>query len=64
MWACSWNERNINYVFAGLQNGTCVAYDVRKTNESLAVVKPRNGVPCPIVSLAYVPPPATERTVG
>lgn len=60
VWACNWNERNINYVFAGLQNGSCVVYDIRKTNELLAVVKPRTGVPCPIVSLAYVPPPSNE----
>ena len=56
VWACAWNERNCNYVYAGLQNGSCHVYDIRKTNEELKVIRPSVGLTRPIVSLAYVPP--------
>jgi len=56
VWACAWNERDCNYVYAGLQNGSCYVYDIRKTNEELKVIRPSVGLARPIVSLAYVPP--------
>ncbi|XP_066925318.1 E3 ubiquitin-protein ligase rfwd3.S-like [Clytia hemisphaerica] len=56
VWACAWDESNCNYVYAGLQNGQCYVYDIRQTSGELSVIRPRLGVPRPIVSLAYVPP--------
>lgn len=55
VWACAWNDSDNNYVYAGLQNGTCLIYDFRNPSECLDSIKPRLGVPCPIVSLAHVP---------
>lgn len=56
VWACAWNEADTNYVYAGLQNGSCYVYDIRQTNSELTICRPRVGVARPIVSLAYVPP--------
>merc|ERR1719494_35668 len=54
VWACAWNTSNSNYVYAGPQNGTCCVYDTRKTEAILSSLKPRVGVPCPIVSLDHI----------
>ena len=62
VWSCAWNETDTNFVYAGLQNGMCCFYDIRKLDSELSSMRPRFGVPCPIVSLSYVAPPSDETT--
>jgi len=54
VWACTWDGSNTNYVYAGLQNGACCVYDIRKTDGAVVSLRPRVGTPCPIVSISSV----------
>ncbi|XP_041466787.1 E3 ubiquitin-protein ligase RFWD3-like [Lytechinus variegatus] len=58
-WCCAWNTTNTNYVYAGLQNGTVVIYDTRKTDTEVKTLT-KEGSRCPIVSLKYVPSKAGD----
>ena len=53
VWACAWNEDNINYVYAGLNGCVCV-YDLRNTEESVSSLQ-IEGDRAPVTSLSYVP---------
>eukprot|EP00794_Sanderia_malayensis_P016869 gene16869-18573_t len=56
VWSCQWNNTDTNYMYCGLQNGTCLVFDIRKTDAYLRCLLAPNGTPCPVVSIAYVPP--------
>ncbi|XP_072018015.1 E3 ubiquitin-protein ligase rfwd3.S-like [Amphiura filiformis] len=54
-WCCTWNTDDVNYIYAGLQNGTIrIIYDTRQTAMELETLN-KDGSRCPIVSLNYVP---------
>lgn len=48
-WSCSWDSNSSHYVYAGLQNGMLLVFDLRKTGSP---VESRNGLTCnPIHSI-------------
>lgn len=55
VWSCCWNDLNTNFMNAGLQNGQCLIFDIRKTVEPLKSFQAMNGLSCPVVSMAFVP---------
>ena len=59
MWSCSWNSADVNYVYAGLQNGAILVYDTRQVNGEVQRLALNNSR-CPIVSLNYVPKAADQ----
>ncbi|XP_068709134.1 E3 ubiquitin-protein ligase rfwd3.S-like [Montipora capricornis] len=55
-WSCAWNDYDTNYIYCGLQNGTCLIYDVRNTDTYLKSIQNAAGGSCPVISVAYVSP--------
>ena len=55
VWSCCWNDFDTNFVNAGLQNGKCLVFDIRKTNEALKSFNAIDGASCPIISMVYAP---------
>ncbi|KAJ8021952.1 E3 ubiquitin-protein ligase RFWD3 [Holothuria leucospilota] len=53
VWSCCWNDEDVNYLFAGLSNGTIVVYDTRNTSEEVLTLN-REGSKHPIVAMNYV----------
>ncbi|XP_003481836.1 E3 ubiquitin-protein ligase RFWD3 isoform X1 [Sus scrofa] len=54
VWSCCWCLDENNYIYAGLVNGSILAYDLRNTSshiQELVLPKAR----CPLVSLSYIP---------
>ncbi|KAJ7976907.1 E3 ubiquitin-protein ligase RFWD3 [Quillaja saponaria] len=48
-WSCSWDLSNSHYIYAGLQNGSLLAFDIRQT---MGPLKTFNGLTCnPVHSL-------------
>lgn len=55
-WSCAWNEYDTNYIYCGLQNGTCLIFDVRNTDTYLKSIHNEAGGSCPVISVAHVSP--------
>ena len=55
-WSCAWNEYDTNYIYCGLQNGTCLVFDIRNTNTYLKSIQNAAGGSCPVISVAHVSP--------
>jgi len=55
-WSCAWNDYDTNYIYCGLQNGTCLIFDVRNTNTYLKSIQNETGGSCPVISVAHVSP--------
>ncbi|XP_038053459.1 E3 ubiquitin-protein ligase RFWD3-like isoform X2 [Patiria miniata] len=62
VWSCAWNSTDVNYVYAGLQNGAILVYDTRQVNSEVHRLALDNSR-CPIVSLNYVPR-AADQSLG
>ncbi len=62
MWSCTWNISDVNYVYAGLQNGSILVYDTRQTANEVHKLSLDNSR-CPIVALSYVPK-AADASLG
>ncbi|XP_022094225.1 E3 ubiquitin-protein ligase RFWD3-like isoform X2 [Acanthaster planci] len=61
-WSCAWNSSDVNYIYAGLQNGAILIYDTRQVNQEVHRLALDNSR-CPIVSLNYVPR-AADQSLG
>lgn len=55
-WSCAWNDHDTNYIYCGLQNGTCLIFDVRNTDTYLKSIHSTTGGSCPVISVAHVSP--------
>ena len=55
-WSCAWNDYDTNYIYCGLQNGTCLIFDVRNTDTYLKSIQSATGGSCPVISVAHVSP--------
>ena len=55
-WSCTWNDYDTNYIYCGLQNGTCLIFDVRNTDTYLKSIQSATGGSCPVISVAHVSP--------
>lgn len=55
-WSCAWNDYDTNYIYCGLQNGTCLIFDVRNTDTYLKSLQNATGGSCPVISVAHVSP--------
>ncbi|XP_078366102.1 E3 ubiquitin-protein ligase rfwd3.S-like isoform X1 [Oculina patagonica] len=55
-WSCAWNDHDTNYIYCGLQNGTCLIFDVRNTDTYLKSIQSATGGSCPVISVAHVSP--------
>ena len=55
-WSCAWNDHDANYIYCGLQNGTCLIFDVRNTDTYLKSLQNASGGSCPVISVAHVSP--------
>ncbi|KAK3735543.1 hypothetical protein QZH41_016125, partial [Actinostola sp. cb2023] len=55
-WSCAWNNSDTNYMYCGLQNGSCLMFDVRNTNTYLKNLLGEGDSLCPVISLAHVMP--------
>lgn len=55
-WSCAWNDYDTNYIYCGLQNGTCLIFDVRNTTTYLKSIQSASGGLCPVISVAHVSP--------
>ncbi|XP_033638921.1 E3 ubiquitin-protein ligase RFWD3-like [Asterias rubens] len=62
VWSCTWNTSDVNYVYAGLQNGSILVYDTRQTASEVHKLSLDNSR-CPIVALTYVPK-AADASLG
>lgn len=54
VWSCCWNQEDVNYLYAGLSNGTILVYDTRNTSQEVLALN-REGSKHPIVAMNYVP---------
>ncbi|PFX34109.1 E3 ubiquitin-protein ligase RFWD3-like [Stylophora pistillata] len=55
-WSCAWNEDDTNYIYCGLQNGTCLIFDIRNTDTYLKSIQNTTRGSCPVIALAHVSP--------
>ena len=53
VWSVAWSQTDENIVYAGLQNGTLVGYDIRTSGRVLQH-RPTSSMPCPITSLDHI----------
>ncbi|EDO47854.1 predicted protein, partial [Nematostella vectensis] len=61
VWSCAWDQSDTNYMYCGLQNGSCLIFDVRNTSTSLKSLKNETASSCPVVSLAHILPSQTSK---
>nr|XP_006641306.1 PREDICTED: E3 ubiquitin-protein ligase RFWD3 [Lepisosteus oculatus] len=54
VWSCCWCLDNVNYIYAGLSNGSVLVYDTRDTSTHVQELSPL-GSRCPVASLSYIP---------
>ncbi|KAM6300681.1 E3 ubiquitin-protein ligase RFWD3 isoform 2-T2 [Aegotheles albertisi] len=54
VWSCCWCLDDMNYIYAGLVNGSIMIYDLRDTNSHVQELVPQKSR-CPMVSLSYLP---------
>ncbi|XP_066020492.1 E3 ubiquitin-protein ligase rfwd3.L-like [Pocillopora verrucosa] len=53
-WSCAWNKDDTNFIYCGLQNGTCLIFDIRNTETYLKSIQNTTGGSCPVIALAHV----------
>lgn len=54
VWSCAWNEEDYNYLYAGLQNGTVLMFDMRNTSQYVHQFN-NHGSRSPVLSVNYLP---------
>ncbi|XP_054633730.1 E3 ubiquitin-protein ligase RFWD3 isoform X2 [Dunckerocampus dactyliophorus] len=59
VWSCCWCLDNINYVYAGLSNGSVLVYDIRDTSTHVQELEPLRSR-TPVASLCYIPKAASS----
>ncbi|XP_057692310.1 E3 ubiquitin-protein ligase RFWD3 [Corythoichthys intestinalis] len=62
VWSCCWCLDNTNYVYAGLNNGSILLYDLRDTSTHVQELQPLRGscFRAPVTSLCYIPRAASS----
>ncbi|XP_061139466.1 E3 ubiquitin-protein ligase RFWD3 isoform X1 [Syngnathus typhle] len=59
VWSCCWCLDKPNYVYAGLNNGSVLLYDIRDTSTHVQELQPLRSR-APVVSLCYIPRAASN----
>ncbi|XP_061750405.1 E3 ubiquitin-protein ligase RFWD3 [Nerophis ophidion] len=54
VWSCCWCLDSTNYVYAGLNNGSVLVYDIRDTSTHVQELEPLRSK-APVASLCYIP---------